>query len=119
MYVIEYYVRSGGRKPAGEWIGSLEQSLQAVIDTKTKMLAQYGLELLKTDMVKTISGEDRDLHELRCGQSRIAFYFNRKQSKFVLLCGWLKKKQKHEKDIEYARRLVREYFSVSEGKEHV
>ena len=119
MYVIEYYVRSGGRKPAGEWIGSLEQSLQAVIDTKTKMLAQYGLELLKTDMVKTISGEDRDLYELRCGQCRVAFYYNRRQSKFILLCGWLKKKQRHEQDIEHARRLVHEYLLASEGKEHV
>lgn len=118
MYAIEYYIRGGGHRPVSEWLDGLDQRLQAIMDTKIKRLAQYGLELLKTNMVKTISGGDRDLYELRCGQCRIAFYYDRRRGTFVLLHGWLKKRQKHEPDIEQARRLIREYLS-SGGKDHV
>lgn len=119
MYAIEYYVTSRGHRPVKEWIDGLDQRLQSLIDTKTKRLAQYGLELVKTDMVKTILGEDRSLYELRCGQCRIAFYDDRRRGTFVLLHGWLKKKRKHERDIEHARRLLRDYLATSERKNHV
>lgn len=119
MYEVEYYTKRGGRRPVGDWLDGLDQRLQALMDTKIKRLAQYGLELLKTSMVKSISGRDRDLYELRGGQCRIAFYYDRQRGDFVLLHGWLKKRQKHEQDIEHARWLVREYLSPSEGKDHV
>ncbi len=119
MSAIEYLVRSGSRQPVRDWIGGLDQSMQSLLDTKAKRLAQYGLELVRTDLVKTISGIDKDLYELRSGQCRIAFYYDRQRATFILLHGWLKKKQRHEQDIEHARRLLREYLSASERKNNV
>lgn len=64
MSTIVYYTRRNGRQPAGEWRSALDKKLRKVIDGKIKKLGQYGLELLGTDILKTISGDDSDFYEL-------------------------------------------------------
>ncbi|MBI2910009.1 MAG: hypothetical protein HYX92_20400 [Chloroflexi bacterium] len=69
-------------------------------------------------MLKKISGDDKDLYELRSGQTRIAAYLDREVASFVLLSGWLKKRRQAGKDIEQARRWLREYVAGHEGGDH-
>ncbi len=111
MYVVEYFTRKNGRQPAGEWRSALDKRLRKVIDGKIKKLGQYGLELLGTDILKTISGDDRDFYELRGGQCRVAMYHARGSDTFILLYGWLKKKQVQQQDIDQAHRLLQEFLS--------
>ena len=111
MYKIEYYTRGNGRQPAKEWRGALDKKLRKIIDGKIKKLSQYSLELLGTDILKTISGDDRDFYELRGGQCRVAVYYDRGRNTFILLHGWLKHKQVQQQDLEQARRLLQEFLS--------
>ena len=106
MPVVEYFIRRNGRQPAAEWRNALDEKLRTVIDGKILKLRQYGLQLLHTDIVKTISGDDRDFYELRGGQCRVAMYYDRGSDTFVLLHGWLKKKQVQQQDIDQVRRLL-------------
>jgi mRNA-degrading endonuclease RelE of RelBE toxin-antitoxin system len=112
MWFIEYYTRRDARQPAVEWLDSLDKRHTAVINAKIQKLSEYGLELLSTEMLKTISGDDKDFYELRGGRCRIATYYDRPRNTFVLLHGWLKKKPSQKKDIEQSRRLLYEYLSV-------
>ena len=114
MSAVEYYTRSNGRQPVAEWRDGLNSRVKAVIDAKVDHLARYGTELLRTDMLKTISGSD-DFYELRGGQCRIALCCDRPRDTFVLLHGFLKKKRVESGEIEQARRLLHEYLSAKRG----
>lgn len=84
MYTIEYYIRGNGRQPVVDWRDALNSKLRKVIDGKLLKLGQYGLQLIGTDIVKRIAGDDTDFFELRGGQCRIATYYNRQHNKFIL-----------------------------------
>ena len=117
MWAVEYYTRSSGRQPVAEWRDELDKSFKAVIDAKIVSLTEHGLDLLRTEMLVTIRGDDRDLYELRGGQCRIAVYFDRQRNIFVLLYGRVKKGRVAKQEIEQARRLLREYLSMRGGNE--
>ncbi|MDO8635799.1 MAG: type II toxin-antitoxin system RelE/ParE family toxin [Dehalococcoidia bacterium] len=112
MYVIEYYTRRNGYQPVIEWLANLSIEHRSVIINKIKKLSDYGLLLLGTEALKAISGDDKDLYEIRGGQCRVATYYDRQRSTFVLLHAWLKKKPKHEQDIEQARHILHEYLAT-------
>lgn len=111
MYDVEYFARRGDRQPIADWLDGLDKKARNVIIDKIQKLGKYGLELIRTEMLKTISGDDSDFYELRGGQCRVAAYYARRRDAFGLLHGWLKKKQVHKQDIEQARRLLHEYLS--------
>ena len=115
MWAVEYYTTRGGRQPVAEWLDGLDKRFRAVIDAKIQKLGEYGVELLSTEMMATIWGDDSDFYELRGGQCRIATYYDRSRATFVLLHGWLKKKRQQKQDIEQARRLLRECQSAQGG----
>ncbi len=114
MWVIERYTRRGGRQPVVEWLGRLNIQQRSVIINKMKKLSDYGLLLLGTDSLKAISGDDKDLYEIRGGQCRVADYYDRQRNTFVLLHAWLKKKSTQEQDIEQTRRMLQEYLTARE-----
>lgn len=111
MYKIEYYTRGNGRQPVVDWRDKLGKKDRTVIDDKIRKLRTHGLKLIGTDMLKAIAGDERDLYELRGGQCRIGMYYDIERSIFVLLHGWLKKKQVQSRDIEQTRRLFNELRS--------
>lgn len=82
------------------------------MDAKIRKLAENGLELLKTDMLDRIAGDDKDLYELRGIKLkwRVAVYFDRPVEAFVLLNGWRKQRRKQTGDIRRARYLLHEYL---------
>ena len=77
---------------------------------KILALGENGIELLGTKMLRCIKGIEGAFCELRGGQCRIALYFNRGRSEFVLLHGFLKKKQNEKAEIKRARGLLQEYL---------
>jgi phage-related protein len=110
LYKIIYYARLAGTQPVGEWLDSLSIQHQAVVMAKIQALEENGLVLLGTKMLSVIKGGDKDFYELRGGQCRVALYFNRSQNTFVLLHGFLKKKQNERSEIKKARSLLQEYL---------
>lgn len=110
IYSDEYFQRLNGDCPGLAWKNGLPKKLQAKIDAKLENLRVYGLELINTEMLKPIKCPDADLYELRSGQCRLAVFYDRRQSTFVYLNGWLKKRRKQDKDILYARVLLQEYL---------
>jgi hypothetical protein len=112
MWEVEYFTTRNDREPAAEWIDALAVQIRAQIYAKIDKLREHGLELLNTEMLKVIVGSEEDLYELRSGQGRIALFYDRRRDVFVLLNGWLKKKQRQPRDIETARRNSHEYLST-------
>lgn len=73
-------------------------------------LQQAGLELLKTEMLKSIKAVP-GLYELRGGQCRVLVYYDKGKDEFVMLHGFLKKKAREPHEIDEGIRLIREYLA--------
>ena len=112
LYKVDYFTRPNGRSPVVEWRDEQQRDIKADINAKVMKLAQNGLILLNTKVLDNISGIDDDLYELRgvTLKWRIAVYFDRSISTFVLLCGWRKQQRVQERDIERAHRFLHEYL---------
>jgi phage-related protein len=112
LWSTEYYTRIDGRQPVADWRASLAANIRASVDAKLGKLRQYGLQLLDTEILDNISGEDDDLFELRNEtlKWRIALYFDRGKSCFILLHGFRKHQRKEPREIEKARHNLHEYL---------
>lgn len=111
MSEVAYHSRPDGTQPVAEWLDSLPMEHQAVVMDKIRALEENGTVLLGTNMMKRIKGDDSDFYELRGGQCRVALHYDRSKNVFVLLHGFLKKKQNERGEINKARRLLREYLA--------
>lgn len=111
MSAIEYYHRPNGQIPSAEWLEKLEMHDRAVVKAKIQKLMDNGLELLHTNMMKPIKGDDGDFYELVAGDFRLATYFNRRKGIFFLLNGWMKKGRSQPRDIENGRQLLHEMLN--------
>jgi len=113
VWKVVYYFRPNGRWPVAAWRDGQPRDIKANIDAKIRKLAENGLNLLRTNMLDNISGDDDDLYELRNLKLkwRIAVYFDRRIDTFVLLHGWRKQKPVQKRDIKQARRLLHEYLT--------
>ena len=111
MYRIDYYTELSGREPVREWLRGLDKKPKAVITGKIARLEKYGLLLLQTSVMKRIANGDKDFYELRGGNCRIALYQETVTNSFVLLHGFLKKRQREVREISLARDRLREYQS--------
>ena len=116
MYEVDYYTRPNGDQPVANWLDELDRKKRAGIEAKIQYLEEYGLELLGTKMLERVKGE-RNLYELRGGQCRVITYYDRRKgdNRFVLLHGFLKKKQRQRHDIDEGYRLLYEYLSKKQG----
>ena len=109
MYVVDYYTRPNGQTPALEWINSLNIHQQTVILAKLYKLEEEGLKLLQTGMMQRIVGRS-NLYELIGGQCRMILYHEVTSDKFLLLHGFLKKRQRETGKILTACNLLDEYI---------
>lgn len=110
MYAVDYYIRPNGQKPAFDWINSLNIRQQTVILAKVYKLEEEGLKLLQTGMMKPIISRS-NLYELVGGQCRMVLYHEVTSDKFLLLHGFLKKRQRETGEIMKAFDLLDEYFA--------
>ncbi|MBW1719859.1 MAG: type II toxin-antitoxin system RelE/ParE family toxin [Deltaproteobacteria bacterium] len=121
MYLVEFYTDNRGKNPVAKWLDELVKSDMdgaVKIDARIQKLRKYGLKLLDTRIMKHLETKnmkhlivaDRDLYELIPDPYRVIFYHDTKQSKFILLHGFRKKRQRQNKDIDQARRLLRKYL---------
>ena len=54
MWHIEYYAEPSGSQPVAGWLDGLDKNVRAVIMDKVSLLEEYGLTLLRTNMMKRI-----------------------------------------------------------------
>jgi len=106
---IDYYTEPSGRKPVAEWLDRLDRNAKAVIMDKISRLEEYGLTLLRTNMMKRIQNRDEDFYELIGGHCRIALYYEVISNSFILLHGFIKKRQRETREIDIARSRLHEY----------
>lgn len=111
MYYIDYYRDTNGYEPVTEWLDSLDIKAKAVIMDKISRLEEYGLILLRTNMMKRIQNRDKDFYELIGGRCRIALYNEVINNSFILLHGFTKKRQRETREINIARSRLHEYQS--------
>ena len=111
MWHIEYYAEPSGRQPVAEWLDGLDKNAKAVIMDKVSLLEEYGLTLLRTNMMKRIENKDKDFYELISGRCRIALYHEMTSNSFILLHGFIKKRQRETREISIARSRFHEYQS--------
>ncbi len=109
MWHIDYYTEPNGRQPVAEWLDSLDRNAKAVIMDKVGQLEQHGLTLLRTNMMKRIQNRDKDFYELIGGRCRIALYCEVISNSFILLHGFIKKRQRETREINIARSRLHEY----------
>ncbi len=111
MYHIKYYAEPSGYQPVAEWLDSLDKNFRAVIMDKIGQLEEDGLILLRTNMMKRIQNRDKDFYELIGGRCRIALYCEVISNIFILLHGFIKKRQREIREIDIARSRLHEYQS--------
>ena len=109
MWHIDYYTEPDGRQPVAEWLDSLDRNARAVIMDKIGQLEEHGLTLLRTNMMKRIKNRDKDFYELVGGHCRIALYRAVISNSFILLHGFIKKRQRETREINIARSRLHEY----------
>ena len=109
MYHVDYYTEPSGSKPVAEWLDRLDRNAKAVIMDKIGRLEEYGLTLLRTNMMKRIQNRDEDFYELIGGHCRIALYYEVISNSFILLHGFIKKRQRETREINIARSRLHEY----------
>jgi hypothetical protein len=112
LFIVDYYTRPNGQKPAFAWIDSLNTHAQAVILAKVDKLTEEGLKLLQTAMMKRVEGRS-NLYELRGGRCRIIIYHEVASDTFLLLHGFLKSRQRETREISTACKLLDEYIKNS------
>ncbi len=78
---------------------------------KVVRLEEHGLTLLGTNMMKRIENKDKDFYELIGGRCRIALYHEVIRNSFILLHGFIKKRQRETREISIARSRLHEYQS--------
>lgn len=109
MFTVEYYELPSGRKPALDFIESLDPKMKAKVQEGLVRLEQYGNALREPYSSPMGSG----LFELRIKQSRRlarVFYFFVVGNKVILTNGFQKKTQKTpQAEIKLARRYKADY----------
>jgi phage-related protein len=118
MYLVEFYTDKRGDQPVANWLDGLDKRSVAKIDARIQKLREYGLKLLDTNIMKNLKTKniknfidaDRHLYELIPDPYRVIVYHNKEQSKFILLHGFRKKRQRQDRDIDQARRLLKNYL---------
>jgi len=112
MYEYIYYTKRSGRQPAVIFRDRQPVNIRADIDAKLRKLRENGVDvLINTAMVGWLG--PKELYELRNRELgwRVAFYFDRGINTFVLLCGFKKQRDLQPRDVEQARRYLKEYIS--------
>lgn len=113
MLRIIYYERANGQKPVSDWLDGLKASDPSAyrnILAKLDKLEIEGFKLLNTDMLKPIRGYS-NMYEVTGSRCRILGYYDEIKEVFVLLHGFMKKRQREHHQIQIGCSLADEYKS--------
>ena len=111
-----YYTRPNGRKPAKEWIEVQDSRIQASIDDMKGKLKSEDIDVLVANRMLVPIRENPGgrvvpgFYELKKYGWRVAVYYDKKRDSFVMMCGWLKKKDLQKSDVDKAITLLQEYL---------
>jgi phage-related protein len=108
---IDYYETPQGKFPVFDFIESLNVVAKSKISNTLDMLSEFGI-LLRLPRVKKVKGTS--LWELRIlGSDNIRiFYITKSGKSFLLLHGFVKKKQKTDKkEIKIALHRLKNYMA--------
>jgi len=121
MVKVIYYTRPNKRQPAKEWIDAQDSTIQNSIDVMREKLEREDPDLLIDNGMlvrirekpggKIIPG----FYELKKYRWRIAVYYDKRKNVFVMMSGWLKKKNVQQDDVNKAISFLREY-QATEGR---
>jgi phage-related protein len=120
MWKVEYYTDKRGEQPVAKWLDEVTKSDPARalgIYARIIKLKEHGLDLLDTKMMSRLRGVDRHFYELTPRPYRVVVYYDTMRSKFILLHGFRKKRQRQDKDIDHARWLLKDYLLRAEQKQ--
>ena len=117
MYKIRFYADKNGNRPIVKWLKELKDKADkesriryAKVNDYIEALKQYGTAIGEPQVKKL----DGDIWELRPTKDRILFAAWT-GNEFVLICHFVKKTQKTPpREIEKAKRLLREYRERSD-----
>ena len=117
MHHCTYYTRPNGRKPAKEWIEAQDIRIQASIDDMKDKLQREDIDILVANRMLVPIREKPGgrivpgFYELTKHDWRVAVYYDKKRDLFVMMCGWLKKKDLQKSDVDKAIKLLQEYLA--------
>ena len=117
MHHCTYYTRPNGRKPAKEWIEAQDIRIQASIDDMKDKLQREDIDILVANRMLVPIREKPGgrivpgFYELTKHDWRVAVYYDKKRDLFVMMCGWLKKKDLQKSDVDKAINLLQEYLA--------
>ena len=111
MYNVEYFVRINGSCPASEWLGTQGTQVEAIFSAKFRMLEAEGLNLLNTNVLKKIVGQQH-LYEIRYSSYRVLTYFNEIAKTFILLNGFRKQRMNERMEMAKGIKLKDEYLAI-------
>jgi phage-related protein len=111
VWNVDYYTTPSGEQPVADWLNGLEKRISAHIFDKIVRLQQYGLTLLKTNMMKMIEGYGNNFYEMKYGHYRVAVFHDTANHKFVLLHGFKKERKRESREIKIAYSRLCEYQS--------
>ena len=117
MYKIRFYADKNGNRPIVKWLKELKDKADkesriryAKVNDYIEALKQYGTAIGEPQIKKI----DDEIWELRPTKDRILFAAWT-GNEFVLICHFVKKTQKTPpREIEKAKRLLREYRERSD-----
>jgi len=114
MWPVKFFADDDGREPVSEWLNSGELSAKdkTSVENKLQKLSENGHNILiNTNMLDNISGDDPNMYEIRHNKCRVIVYFDEQKGEYIALHGFIKRKQKENIHIEYARRLLNSYMA--------
>lgn len=108
MLNVIFFRTETGREPVQEWIGNFSEEDGNRIDLDIRVVAEYWPQVLQTNLVKKITGEEQ-LWEIRSriseGKRTARILFTLERQKMILLHGFIKKSRRTpRKDLRLARR---------------
>ena len=117
-----YYEDERGRKPAKEWVNDVKNaSIKPIIRKRIETLEEGQLDsLIEREIVEIIrcKANIKGLYELKHKRPtgwRLAFYHDKSNDKYVLLCGFRKQKDSQKGDIALACKFAMDYIE-NKGK---
>lgn len=114
MNKVEYFRRLNGRLPTQEWLDEQEYGVVTGFLAKFMMVEAEGLNLLKTNVLRRIKGQ-QDLYEVKHDGYRIISFFDTKINTFIMLNGFKKQKMNERPEISRGIKLMKEYLSIYGG----